>query len=171
MSDNTQSAVLDVKPQKRGKANSAAAAPVAAASAKTGRTGRPPLLLKGGKPYKGAIAEAKESVRVAKLNVKTASDEHKNREKILKGDVANTTKAEKALTAANVGLAKAPKDAAAKQAVAEAKNWLKACQVAQKAAAKDVAAQAKMVEKANAALAKANEGVAKVEAAKAALLN
>lgn len=176
---STESAVTSVTPTASGRAprgsktNGSTPAPVVAHGAKTApaKKGRPAFVLKGGVSYKDAKATAKDAIRATKHDVQKARTELKERQKLMKADTAAAAKAEKALNAANVALAKAPKDAAAKSAVATAKLALKNAQGQVKASQKDIDAQAKVVAKLDKAWVGAQETLNKLEAAKLASLN
>lgn len=132
----------------------------------TGR-GRPPIILKGGKPYKEARDEAKLEVRNAKAALSAAN-------KGLKDAVRAVAQGEKVVARLEASLAKfADKPladkAAQKERVADTKSALKDAKSALRGYIKDQKASTSDVNAATKTLAKAEAGLAKVEAAKAAL--
>lgn len=153
---------------------------VTSVAPRTGRgRGRAPIILKGGKPYAQARDEAKAGVAAAKSEVRNATTVLKAAEK-----AENTAAAvhQKALTAQGKAQAafdappnsKATKEhvtaakAATKTALANAKQAVKDTAAAFKTAQKNTDALRKNLERAKAALGKAEADVVKVEEQKLA---
>jgi hypothetical protein len=128
--------------------------------------GRQAIVLKGGKPYKEALEEAKAKVKDARAVLVTAKATLREYAATLR----LTGKAQRAADkeAARVASKPLPDKLAQKAALAAAKERAKTAAAAVKTAAKAWDAQAKLIAKAEAALAKAEDGRLKVEQAKLA---
>lgn len=150
---DVQTAVTSVTP---------AGAP-APAPAKTTRKGRPPLLLKNGKPYAEAKAEAKQGVLAAKRAKADLKAAHRDLEKAVSASKREGEELAKSLGKAEAVLAKAPKDADAKFAVKQLKDGIKENARRVKDAEKQVAASLKGIDKADQAYNKAHAAALKVE--------
>jgi hypothetical protein len=172
MSNPVETAVTSVTPASKSRRPSRLdTAPAAAintpAPALHARKGRAPLVLKGGKLWSEARDEAKQAVAVAKAALRDAKAALAGAEKALAGALRTAEKGAKSVSKTSEALAKAPKDAALKQAAKDAVTVSKMDANNVKQAQKIRDAANKAVEKANAGVTKANEALAKVEAAKA----
>ena len=172
--NQVESAVTSVAvPDRASRARRAPAAPApaargAASESKTpGRgRGRQAIVLKGGKPYKEDLGEAKAAIKAAKQVVKAAKERLFELGKVHTADLRAVDAASKEL--GRIEGKPLPDRQAQKVALANAKAALKAAQAAARQSIKDVAQQQKAVDKAKVALAKAEEGKLKVEQAKLA---
>lgn len=162
MTNEVNTAVTSVTPK-----GSEKAPPVA----KKARKGRPALKLKNGRLYAEAKAEAKADVITTKRAKAAAKADFKIVERAANALNRDGEKLAKNLAKAEAVLAKTPKDAAAKAAVKNVKEDIKAHNAAVKAKTKELGAAAKLVGKATTAYEKATAALLKVEEAKLQTLN